>query len=64
MLDCKLCPSCSETQANISALIHRDGASWETLLSEIEKCVVRCANCHRRKTAREQNSIRFRLTRT
>jgi hypothetical protein len=29
------------------------GTSIETLRKEIEKCVVRCANCHRRKTARE-----------
>ena len=24
--------------------------SWESLLKEIEKCEIRCANCHRRKT--------------
>jgi len=24
--------------------------SWKSLLAEIEKCVVRCANCHRVKT--------------
>lgn len=28
--------------------------SWETILKEIEKCVIRCANCHAVKTAEEQ----------
>jgi hypothetical protein len=31
------------------------GYSLVTLMDEINKCVVRCANCHRRKTAKEQN---------
>jgi hypothetical protein len=34
----------------IHALIHQ-AISWAALLAEIECCQVRCANCHRRRTA-------------
>ena len=37
--------------ASISAMI-RDRMSMELVWAEIAKCEVRCANCHRRKTAR------------
>jgi hypothetical protein len=37
-------------RCSVSDLI-RSGARIELLRAEIDKCVVRCANCHRRRTA-------------
>lgn len=36
----------------ISKMVH-DVRSFSAIKAEIEKCEVRCANCHRRKTAKE-----------
>jgi hypothetical protein len=36
---------------NVSYLV-RQAVSWKTILDEIAKCDVVCANCHRRRTAR------------
>ena len=49
------------TKTKAVALLVRDGVSWDVILEEIEKCDVRCANCHRRKTAAENNSWRHRV---
>ncbi len=38
--------------SDISSLI-KSGCSIETINQEINKCQVLCANCHRRKTAKE-----------
>lgn len=43
------------TKVDAVALLVKDGYGWETIMSEIEKCDVRCANCHRIKTAKDQN---------
>ena len=37
-------------EENVSNLV-RQGWSWQRILLEIAKCEVRCANCHRRRTA-------------
>lgn len=34
--------------------------SWDTFLKEIAKCEVRCANCHRRRTAERRGSYRHK----
>ncbi len=45
-------------QASISSMISAP-TSTVTLLAEMEKCDVRCANCHRRKTANERGTYRL-----
>ncbi len=44
---------------NVARLV-RD-ASWARLMAEIEKSEVVCSNCHRRRTARRGNTIRYQL---
>lgn len=56
------CLDCGETDPVVLEFDHVVGkkmsavcqlvaaSSWKKVLSEIAKCVVRCANCHRRKT--------------
>ena len=38
----------------------RSGRSWNLIVNEVQKCEVRCANCHRRVTAqRNGNWMKF-----
>lgn len=60
------CVDCGERDPVLLDFDHRDPSSkrsevgrlahtkpWPQVLAEIEKCDVRCANCHRRRTARQ-----------
>jgi hypothetical protein len=40
----------SDKTRDVSVFV-RSGYSWRRIEEEIAKCAVRCANCHRRKTA-------------
>lgn len=48
-----------QKKRNISTMIGHH--SWTTILAEIAKCEVRCANCHRRKTTKTKGWYRGEL---
>ena len=65
------CVDCGETDHRVLDFDHRDrttkhanvsyllcSAGFERLKAEVAKCDVRCANCHRRKTAKDGNFYR------
>lgn len=45
---------------NVSEMM-KGNHRWALVEAEIAKCEVRCASCHNRKTAIEQNSLMWRL---
>jgi hypothetical protein len=49
-----------DKEHNVSHMV-RSGKTLLAISQEIEKCVVRCANCHRRKTAYENGSYRVKI---
>lgn len=48
---------------SVSSMINK-GRTWDVIEAEVEKCEVRCSNCHRRKTAKERNYLLFSLLNT
>jgi hypothetical protein len=62
------CVDCGATDLRVLDFDHRDpafkragigvmlagGWTWQAMLTEIEKCDVRCANCHRIRTSAQQ----------
>ena len=63
------CVDCGQSDVIVLDFDHRDpstkmggptelarkNSNWKKIKEEIEKCDVRCANCHRRKTAKQFN---------
>lgn len=62
----KKCYNCNESHIACLQFDHRDGVQkrfnvadatsygWSTILKEIEKCDILCANCHHKRTAKQQ----------
>lgn len=50
----------SKKRASV-AFLARSGYPWSTVLNELAKCEVRCANCHRRRTAEQFDWPKLRI---
>jgi len=69
------CSDCAEADPVVLEFDHLDDKlfnigqslpyrAWESILAEIAKCEVVCANCHRRRTASRAGHLRFVMTRS
>jgi 5-methylcytosine-specific restriction endonuclease McrA len=69
------CQDCGESDPVVLEFDHLDGETklfnishalpyrgWQSILDEIEKCEVVCANCHRRRTAHRNGAMRVVLS--
>jgi hypothetical protein len=68
------CVDCGESDPIVLEFDHRDEKkmevmtlvrrvyAWHIIVAEIEKCEVRCANCHRRVTYKRMGAKRYYLT--
>ena len=69
----KMCVDCGERDPLVLEFDHLrdkrrevskmilDGFVWNEILAEIQKCEIRCANCHRRKTLLERGAYLRKL---
>lgn len=42
-----------QKRANVATMLTSGGYKWDTIMSEINKCNIMCANCHMRHTAKQ-----------
>ena len=67
------CVDCGQTDLRVLDFDHRDpgtkvgavsflvnNSTWEAVAAEVEKCDVRCANCHRIRTCADRLTFRHR----
>jgi hypothetical protein len=44
-----------------SALMLKSYINWDIIQNEVDKCVIRCSNCHRIKTAKEKGYWKHKI---
>jgi hypothetical protein len=48
-------------EESISKMVRHLTQSWSKILEEINKCEIRCANCHKRRTAKQLNWFKAKI---